>query len=79
MSDEIRAQIRQDLMLAYQAKFGDDYLQHLTKNLRPSPVRAIAERYGVSQKVVAEIKHSIWMLGVLLAAAAEGSTVVYQS
>jgi hypothetical protein len=66
VSDEIRLQIRQDLITAFKAKFGDDYAKNLTRNLRPSPNKEIAEKYGVSPKVVADVKHELWLAGMLL-------------
>ena len=71
ISEELEHQITQDLIAAFQAKFGDTWPQNLTRNLRPSPNKAIAERYGVSTRVVTELKHRLWLAGMLLNAAAQ--------
>ena len=67
---EKRVGILQDLVLAYQAKFGDQWSTNLTKNLTPSPLKGIAERHGVSINVVRSLKHTLWQLGRILGAAA---------
>ena len=63
--------IRDELLDAYKAKFGEDWSRSLTKNLVPSPVKQIAERHGVSIKAVQEVKHSLWLTGLLMNAMAE--------
>ncbi len=63
---EKRAGITQDLIHAYQLRFGDEWRTSLTKNLRPSPIPEIAAKHGVSQLVVRSIKHALWLIGTLL-------------
>jgi hypothetical protein len=63
---EKRAGITQDLIHAYQHRFGDEWRASLTKNLRPSPIPEIAAKHGVSQLVVRSIKHALWLIGTLL-------------
>lgn len=58
--------IQDELIHAYKEKFGDDWIRCLTKNLIPSPVKQIAERYGVPLKAVQEVKQTLWMTGVIL-------------
>jgi len=53
---------------AYKAKFGDQWAENLTKNLRPSPIKDIAEYHGVPVKSVRDIKHKIWMIGRIISA-----------
>ncbi len=53
------------------AKFGDAWVQNLTRNLRPSPVKELAARYGVSVKHVQEIKQWFWHVGILAQSLAE--------
>lgn len=62
---EKRQPILQELIECYQAKFGDEWSQSLTKNLRPSPIKDIAERHGVSPAAVRSLKHILWILGTL--------------
>lgn len=75
---EKRQPILQDLVAAYQAKFGDAWRESLVKNLRPSPLPQIAAQHGVSLNVVRSLKHTLWLLGMLVtaseAAAAEGGS-----
>ena len=66
VTEEQQIQITTELVQAYQTKFGDAWRQSLTKNLRPTPIKDIAERHGVSQAEVRKIKHHIWMVGLLL-------------
>jgi predicted PolB exonuclease-like 3'-5' exonuclease len=64
-------EIRDELLDAYKAKFGENWSRSLTKNLIPSPVKQIAERHGVSLKAVQEVKHSLWLTGMLMNMMAE--------
>jgi hypothetical protein len=66
ITTELRQAITADLIQAYRHKFGETWAENLTKNLRPSPNEEIARRHGVSKKVVAEIKHEIWKVGLAL-------------
>jgi hypothetical protein len=66
---EKRVGILQDLVHAYQAKFGDQWSANLTKNLNPSPIKDIAGAHGVSVNVVRSLKHTLWQLGLVLASA----------
>ncbi len=66
---EKRVGILQDLVFAYQAKFGDQWSANLTKNLTPSPIKGIAEKHNVSVNVVRSLKHTLWQLGRILGAA----------
>jgi hypothetical protein len=78
---EKRQPILQDLVAAYQAKFGDAWRENLIKNLRPSPLAEIAAQHGVSVAVVRSLKYTLWLLGMLVtateAAGAETSSLSY--
>jgi hypothetical protein len=63
ISEEKQEAILKDLFECYQAKFGDAWAQNLKKNLRPSPVKDIAEKHGVSIATVRLAKHIIWLIG----------------
>lgn len=65
VTEEQRAAVTTDIIHAYQAKFGDAWRQSLTKNLRPSPLKDIAERHGVSLHEVRRVKQILWMIGML--------------
>jgi len=66
ITTELTQAITADLIQAYRHKFGETWAENLTKNLRPSPNEEIARRRGVSKKVVAEIKHEFWKVGLAL-------------
>lgn len=66
ISDEITFAITNDLIQAYQHKFGDIWANNLTKNLRPSPNEEIARRHGVSKSAVVAIKHQLWRAGIAI-------------
>ena len=57
--------IHEDIIRAYQLRYGDEYRNYLTKTLRPSPVQDIAQRYGVSVGRVRKIKYLIWLGAIL--------------
>ena len=66
ITTELTQAITADLIQAYRHKFGETWAENLTKNLRPSPNEEIARRHGVSKKVVVEIKHEIWKVGIAM-------------
>lgn len=63
---EKRVAITQDLIYVYQSRFGDEWQASLTRSLRPSPIREIAEKHAVSPLVVRSVKHALWLIGTLL-------------
>lgn len=65
ISDELKAQIRNSLVLEYQQQFGPNYAQYYHKNLKPDPVPALAQQYNVSCSAVKKIHASIKMIGYL--------------
>jgi hypothetical protein len=67
-----RQPVVEDLIRCYQNKFGEEWFQSLRKNLRPSPIKEIAERQGVSQRAVRHMKFILWVIGGLATAIAEG-------
>lgn len=46
-----------DLLEFYHNKFGETWKQNLTKNLRPSPVKDLAQKHGVSVATIRLAKH----------------------
>ncbi len=60
---EKRQPILQDLIQRYQHRYGEDWVQGLQKNLKPSPVKDIAEIHGVSPLVVRSLKYTLWIIG----------------
>jgi hypothetical protein len=66
ITTELTQAITADLIQAYRHKFGETWAENLTKNLRPSPNEEIARRHRVSKKVVVEIKHEIWKIGLAM-------------
>ena len=66
ITTELTQAITIDLIQAYRHKFGETWAENLTKNLRPSPNEEIARRHGVSKKVVVQIKHELWKVGIAM-------------
>lgn len=67
LTEALVSQIVEELFAAYQAQFGEAWTQNLTRNLRPSPVKEIAARHGISLKKVQDIKHRIWLAATMAA------------
>jgi hypothetical protein len=64
--EETNRLIINDLIQAYKNQYGEDnWTNNLTRNLRPSPNQAIADRYGVSKNRVIRLKHELWKLAVI--------------
>jgi hypothetical protein len=64
--EETNRIIVNDLIQAYKNQYGEDnWATNLTRNLRPSPNQAIADKYGVSKNRVIRLKHELWKLGVI--------------
>jgi len=65
--EETNRLIVEDLVQAYKNQYGEDnWANNLTRNLRPSPNQAIADKYGVSKNRVIRLKHKLWKLGVMM-------------
>ena len=65
--EETNHLIKNDLIQAYKNQFGEEnWATNLTRNLRPSPNQAIADKYGVSKNRVIRLKHELWKLGVMM-------------
>ena len=65
--EETNRLIKNDLIQAYKNQFGEDnWANNLTRNLRPSPNQAIADKYGVSKNRIIRLKHELWKLGLML-------------
>ena len=65
--EETNRLIVEDLIQAYKNQYGEDnWANNLTRNLRPSPNQAIADKYGVSKNRIIRLKHELWTLGLML-------------
>jgi len=65
--EETNRLIVEDLIQAYKNQYGEDnWTTNLTRNLRPSPNQAIADRYGVSKNRIIRLKHELWKLGLMI-------------
>jgi hypothetical protein len=74
VTEELRQQICAEIRAAFEAQFGEAWPQNLMKNLRPSPLKDIALRHGVSLKTVQEIKQKhFWLLGLMVEQVVEGA------
>jgi hypothetical protein len=65
LTEEQHAQIRTDLIEAFQTKYGDQWHLKLTKNLRPSPIPTIAQQRGVPVSQVRKVRSQLLMLGMV--------------
>ena len=66
LSQEQRDMIIQDFLDVFQARYGEEWKTKLTKNLRPSPIRQIAEQRGVSVSDVKKIRSQVLAMGQLV-------------
>jgi hypothetical protein len=65
--EETNRLIVEDLIQAYKNQYGEDnWANNLTRNLRPSPNQAIADKYGVSKNRIIRLKHELWKLGLMI-------------
>lgn len=66
LTDEMRDLICQDLLDVFKARYGDQWKQKLTTNLRPSPLQQIAEQRGVSVSDVRKVRSQVLLGGRIL-------------
>lgn len=66
VSDEVKEQIRQSLLMRYQQQFGANYMVMLHKNIIPSPIEELAQTYTVSKSCVSKIRSELLTLGLML-------------
>ena len=66
LSPEQRAVILQDFLDVFQARYGDEWKSKLTTNLRPSPIRQIAEQRGVTVSDVKKVRSQLLAMGQLI-------------
>jgi hypothetical protein len=63
LSEEMRNLILQDLIHAFQEKYGEDWRSKLTTNLRPSPIQHIVEQRGVKVSDVRKVRSQLLAVG----------------
>jgi methionyl-tRNA formyltransferase len=63
LSDEQRDIILQDFLDIFQAKYGENWREKLTSNLRPSPIHQIAEQRGVKVSDVKKVRSQLLAIG----------------
>jgi hypothetical protein len=63
LSEEQRHCILKDFIEAFQQKYGEEWINNLTRPLRPSPIRHISEKYGVKISEVQKIRQQFMALG----------------
>jgi hypothetical protein len=66
LSEEVHNLILIDLIMAFQAKYGENWMNHLTTNLRPSPIQHIVEERGVKVSDVRKVRSQLMAMGRLL-------------
>jgi hypothetical protein len=52
----------------FRAKFGDDWVNSLHKNLKPSPLKVVAEQFGVPLARVRKARAALMTVGLLVQA-----------
>ena len=63
LSLELRDLILQDFLDIFQARYGEEWKSKLTTNLRPSPIRQIAEQRGVTVSDVKKVRSQLLAMG----------------
>jgi len=66
LSPELRDTIIQDFLDVFQAQYGENWKSKLTANLRPSPIRQIAEQRGATVTDVRKVRRQLVALGQLI-------------
>lgn len=64
VTEDQRNLIRDDLITAFQLRFGDEWPYKMTTNLRPSPISAIAQERQVPVSEVRKIRSQLLRLGI---------------
>ena len=65
LTTEQRHLIIKEFIEAFQQKYGEDWIYHLSQNLRPSPIRHIAQKYNVKISHVRQIRQQFIAIGNL--------------
>ena len=63
LSQELRDVILQDFLDIFQARYGEAWKTKLTTNLRPSPIRQIAEQRGATVSDVKKVRSQLLAMG----------------
>lgn len=63
LTEEQSKEIQEDLLIAFQQRYGEAWREHLTKQLRPSPLSQIADQRGVPIADVRKIRSQLRVLG----------------
>lgn len=66
LSQELRDIILQDFLDIFKARYGEDWKRKLTTNLRPSPIRQIAEQRGVTISDVKKVRSQLLAMGQVI-------------
>lgn len=66
LSRELEDKISQDFKQIFEARYGEDWRNYLSKPLKPSPIQQIAQQYGVSVSEVRRIRNQWIVVGEIL-------------
>ena len=66
LTQEVRDIIIQDFIDILQARYGDQWMEKLTSNIRPSPIRQIADQRGVTVADVRKVRSQLLALGQVI-------------
>lgn len=65
LTEEQESQILEDFLVIFYDKYGARWREHLTTNLRPSPIHQIAEQRGVTVSDVKKVRAKLLRMGLL--------------
>jgi hypothetical protein len=65
ISEEVKHSILLDFIHRYRERYGNPWQDHVSRNLRPSPIRDISERHGVSPSAVSKIRILLYSLAAI--------------
>lgn len=65
ISEEVKHSILLDFIHRYRERYGNPWQDHIARNLRPSPIRDISERHGVSCSAVSKIRILLYSLAAV--------------
>ena len=63
LSEEQKDFILQDIIEVFQSKYGENWRNKLTTNLKPSPIRHIAQQRGVKVSDVQKVRSQLMTVG----------------
>lgn len=63
LTDVQRKAIVEDFFVIFQTNYGDNWLSSFTRRLTPSPIKELAEKHGVKQCDIKQVRRQIKVVG----------------